>query len=136
MREYTLNLDKYGISSEAYKELRSFCLQYNEKKTKLNNAYSLRSPNLSGMPHGSGTSDPTARAAEVAEKYRKDIELIEKTAKEVDPDLADFLIKNVTTTKYSITVLKTTCGMSIGESQFKNKRRLFFYLLAQKKQMI
>lgn len=136
MREYILNLEKYGISNEAYKELRSFCLQYNEKKLKLNNAYSLKSPNFSGMPHGSEISDPTAKAAEIAEKYRKDIDLIENTAKEVDSKLAPFIIKNVTTKEYSITVLKTKYGMKVGENQFKAKRRLFYYLLAQKKQII
>ena len=136
MRKYNLKLDKYGISKSAYGELYNFCLQYDEKLARLNDAYSLKSPNLSGMPHGAGISDPTAKAAELCEKYRADIELIEKTAKEVDEELAPFLIKNVTSDKCPPWVLKTTYGMKTGENQFRLKRRQFFYLLAVKKQII
>lgn len=136
MRKYTLKLDKYGISKAAYGELHNFCLQYDEKLARLNDAYSLKSPSLSGMPHGGGVSNPTERAAELCEKYRADIDLIEKTAKEVDAELAPFIIRNVTSEKYPVWVLKTTYGMTIGENQFRTKRRHFFYLLAVKKQII
>ena len=135
VRKYYLKLDAYGISKAAYGELYNFCLQYDEKLARLNDAYSLKSPNLSGMPHGSGISDPTAKAAELCGKYRADIELIEKTAKEVDEEIAPFLIKNVTSDT-PLWVLKTTYGMKTGERQFKLKRRQFFYLLAVKKQII
>lgn len=136
MNTYKIKLDKYGISDAAYKELRAFCLQYDEKLARLNDAYSLKSPNLSGMPHGSGISDPTARAAELCEKYKEDIDLIEKTAREVDPKLAPFIIKNVTSDKCPPWVLKTRYGMEAGEKQFNKKRRQFYYLLALKKQII
>ena len=136
MNTYKIKLDKFGISDAAYKELRAFCLQYDEKLARLNDAYSLKSPNLSGMPHGSGLSDPTERAAELAIKYKEDIELIEKTAKEVDPNLAPFIIKNVTSDKCPPWVLKTRYGMEAGEKQFNKKRRQFYYLLALKKQII
>ncbi len=136
MNNYKIKLDRYGISDAAYKELRSFCLQYDEKLARLNDAYSLKSPNLSGMPHGSGISDPTERAAELAEKYRNDIDLIENTAKEVDPELAPFLIKNVTSEKCMLWVLKTRYGMEVSEKTFYKKRREFYYRLALKKQII
>ena len=136
MNTYKIKLDKFGISDAAYKELRAFCLQYDEKLARLNDAYSLKSPNLSGMPHGSGISDPTARAAELCEKYKEDIDLIEKTAREVDPKLAPFIIKNVTSDKCPPWVLKTRYGMEAGEKQFNKKRRQFYYLLALKKQII
>lgn len=136
MNTRKIKLDQYGISKAAYDELHSFCLQYDEKLARLNDAYSLKSPNLSGMPHGSGTSDPTARAAELCEKYRKDIDIIERTAKEVDEELAPFLIKNVTSDKCSPWVLKTRYGMEVGEKRFNLKRRQFYYLLAVKKQII
>lgn len=136
MNTYKIKLDKFGISDAAYKELRAFCLQYDEKLARLNDAYSLKSPNLSGMPHGSGISDPTARAAELCEKYKEDIDLIEKTAREVDPKLAPFIIKNVTSENCPPWVLKTRYGMEAGEKQFNKKRRQFYYLLALKKQII
>jgi hypothetical protein len=136
MNTYKIKLDRYGISKAAYDELHSFCLQYDEKLARLNDAYSLKSPNLSGMPHGSGISNPTERAAELCEKYRKDIELIEETAKEVDPKLAPFIIKNVTSDKCPPWVLKTRYGMEAGEKYFCKKRRQFYYVLALKKQII
>lgn len=136
MNTRKIKLDQYGISKAAYDELHSFCLQYDEKLARLNDAYSLKSPNLSGMPHGSGISDPTARAAELCEKYRNDIDLIERTAKEVDEVLAPFLIKNVTSDKCPPWVLKTRYGMEAGEKKFNLKRRQFYYLLAVKKQII
>ena len=131
-----LKLDKYGISKAAYDELRGFCLQYDEKLARLNDAYSLKSPNLSGMPHGSGITDPTERAAELCAKYKTDIDLIENTAREVDPELAPFLIKNVTSDECPPWVLKSRYGMETGEKTFNKKRRQFYYLLALKKQII
>ena len=136
MRNYNLQLDKYGISKAAYTELRGFCLQYNEKRAKINDLYSLKSPNLSGMPHGSGISTPTENAAELCEKYKKDIELIEETAKEVDEELAPFIILNVTTEYNPPWALKSRLGMEAGEKYFNKKRRQFYYLLAEKKQII
>ena len=131
-----IRMDKYGISEHAYDELRSFCLQYDEKLARLNDAYSLKSPNLSGMPHGSGISDPTERAAELAVKYKEDIDLIENTAKEIDAELAPFIIKNVTSDKCPPWVLKTRYGMETSEKTFNKKRRQFYYRLAVKKQII
>ncbi len=136
MRERDINLEDFEISRAGYRELRNFCLQYDEKLARLNDAYSLKSPNLSGMPHGSGISDPTARAAELCEKYKEDIDLIEKTAKEVDLELAPFILKNVTSEKCPPWVLKTRYGMEAGERQFNQKRRQFYYLLALKKHII
>ena len=136
MRNCRIKLDRYGISKAAYDELHGFCLQYDEKLARINDAYSLKSPNLSGMPHGSGISNPTERAAELCEKYKRDIELIEETAKEVDPKLAPFIIRNVTSDKCPPWVLKTRYGMETGERQFNKKRRQFYYLLALKKQII
>ena len=136
MKHYVLKLEQYGITRAQYEELRAFCLQYDEKLARINDACSLKSPNLSGMPHGTEISDPTTRAAELCEKYQKDIDLIESTAKEVDPELAPFLIKNVTSDRFPPWVLKTTYGMATGENQFRVKRKQFYFLLAIKNQII
>lgn len=136
MRNYTLRMDEFGLSQNAYKELRSFCLQYGEKKQKIADYMSLKSPNLSGMPHGFGVSNPTGKAAELAEKYQNDVELIESTVKEVAAENAEYLLKNVTTDKFSITALKTKHGMKMGENQFRQMRKKFYFVLAKKKQMI
>ena len=56
--------------------------------------------------------------------------------KEIDEELAPFLIKNVTSDKCPPWVLKTRYGMEAGEKRFNLKRRQFYYLLAVKKQII
>lgn len=131
-----ISMDKYGISENAYNELRAFCLQYSEKKEKLKDALCLKSPSFSGMPHGSGVSDPTAKAAAIYDKYKSDIDLIENTAKEVAPEIAKYIILNVTSENCPPWMLKTQYGMEAGEKYFCKKRRLFYYNLAVKKQIV
>ncbi len=135
MRTYKITLEKYGISRAAYEELRGFCLQYKEKKAKIEDAISLKSPSFSGMPHGSGISDPTAKAGEAIAKWQEDIDLIESTAKEVDEFFAPWIIKSVTE-DVPIWCLITKYGLPSAEKVFAKKRRQFYYLLAVKKQII
>lgn len=131
-----ISMDKYGISKHAFEELRAFCLQYSEKKEKLKDALCLKSPNLSGMPHGTGVSDPTAKAAALYEKYKRDTELIEKTAEEVAPEISKYIILNVTSENCPPWVLKAQYGMEAGEKYFNKMRRKFYFYLAQKKDMV
>lgn len=130
-----INLEEYGINENLYKELHGFCLQYNEKKAKLNSLYGLRSTSFVKVSDGFHFSDPTERTAELAEKYRNDIELIERTAREVDEYCAPFIIKNVTE-DVPVWALKTTYDMKTGETQFRQKRKRFYYLLAVHKNCV
>ena len=135
MRIYNLRLEKFGISKEAANELRSFCLQYPEKKAKIADALSLCSPSFSGMPHSGKISDPTARAGETIAKWIDDVELIEKTAKEVDEFFAPWIIKSVTE-DVPVWSLVLNYNMPATEKVFAKKRRQFYYLIAVKKQII
>ena len=58
----------HTISRYAYAELRAFCRQYGEKKSRAAALAGVSSPILTGMPHGSDISDPVTRAAERREK--------------------------------------------------------------------
>lgn len=135
MRRYKISLEKYGISKAAYEELRGFCLQYPEKKEKIKDALSIKSQKFSGMPHSGKVLDPTEKAGEVARKASADIELIEKTAKEVDEFLAPWIIKSVTQ-DIPAWMLITNDHMPATEKVFNAKRRQFYCLLALKKQII
>lgn len=135
MRNYNIRLEKYGISKNAFEELRAFCLQYPEKKRKVADAISIKSPNFSGMPHGYNVSDPTAKAAESIEKNQADIDLIEQTAKEVDDFLAPWLIIGVTQ-NVPTSILIARDSMPTSRDIYNQKRRQFYYLLALKKRMI
>ena len=81
-RRRDLKLDKYGISKEAYRELRSFCLQYEEKKARLQQLRSIASAPITGMPGKNEPGNPTAKHAEMAVKLSNDIAMIEQSALE------------------------------------------------------
>lgn len=82
MRERPLRMEKYGVSPERYAELKAFCRQYPEKKRKADSLLGAKSPVLTGMPHGSGGTDPVHRAAEKRERMLRDVVLIETAAQE------------------------------------------------------
>ena len=135
MKIYNLRFEKYGISKEAFKELRAFCLQYPEKKAKVADVFSIKASTFSEKIKKSGISDPTAKAEELAEKYEADIELIEKTAKEIDEFLAPWIIKSVTQNIPAWKLVQLE-NMPATVNELNSKRQQFYCLLAIKKKMI
>ena len=123
-----LNLEKYEISKYRYRELKNFCLQYDEKKQRLAALRGLGAVTYSNEPHGSRISNPTAVKAERVQQLARDIELIEQTAIEVDSVNYQSLLANVTTINFSYEYTSPTCG----RRQFYQKRRIFFLLLHMK----
>ena len=55
-----MKLSDYNISRAKYNELKYFCIQYAEKKQKLQNAYGLKAVVNDGMPKGNLSGDATA----------------------------------------------------------------------------
>lgn len=127
-KQKDLNLDKYKISKYRYRELKYFCLQYDEKKQRLAALRGLGAVTYSSEPHGSGISDPTAAKAERAHQLARDVELIEQTAMEVDSVNYRSLLANVTAATMPYEYLSPACG----RRQFYEDRRKFFYLLDKK----
>lgn len=123
-----LNLEKYEISKYRYRELKNFCLQYNEKKQQLAALRGLGAVTYNNEPHGSGISNPTAAKAERAQQLARDIDLIEQTAMEVDSVNYDSLLANITATNLPYEYLSSACG----RRQFYQNRRKFFFLLDKK----
>lgn len=123
-----LNLEKYEISKYRYRELKNFCLQYDEKKQRLATLRGLGAVTYSNEPHGSGVSDPTATKAERAQQLARDIELIEQTAMEVDSINYKSLIANVTSSNMPYEYLSPHCG----RQQFYSNRKKFFSILNKK----
>ena len=70
----------HSISRYAYAELRAFCRQYGEKKSKAAALADVSSPALTGMPHAPAVSDPVTRAVERREKLLRDCAMIERAA--------------------------------------------------------
>lgn len=127
-KQKDLNLDKYKISKYRYRELKYFCLQYDEKKQRLAALRGLGAVTYSSEPHGSGISDPTAAKAERVQQIVQDIDLIEQTAMEVDSVNYGSLLANVTSANLPYEYLSPACG----RRQFYEDRRKFFYLLDKK----
>lgn len=123
-----LHLEKYEISKYRYRELKNFCLQYDEKKQRLAALRGLGAVTYSNEPHGSGISNPTASKAERAQQLARDVELIEQTAMAVDSVNYYSLLANVTATNLPYEYLSPTYG----RRQFYENRRKFFHLLDQK----
>ena len=129
MRHWDVKLDETEISKYAYRELRNFCLQYHEKKDRLNAIRSLSAAPIGSMPKGNSVGNPTEKKAMRSERLSADCELIETTVMEVGPEVYPWLIRCVTeegATWYSM-------NPPIGVNQFYAMRRRFFKLLAVKK---
>ena len=126
-----LKLDEYNISTYCYRELYNFCMQYREKRTKLQNCYGV-----SGLHPASGgksgiVTDPTSGAALVAMQLRQDVELIEQTARQASPEYWKQLLKAVTEPDVRFETMRDYEGLRLNEKQFHQLRRRFFYSLAK-----
>lgn len=84
MRNYIPHYQRYGLSAARYNELRSFCLQYPLWKAEAGSLLGVKGQQYSSMPHGSGVSDPVARAAERREALLGKIDLVERVARAVE----------------------------------------------------
>ena len=131
-----LKMERYSIGKYAYRELHNFCLQYPDKKRKLRELQSpYRSPQITGMPSGSGPGDPTGRIAERAAVLSQDIDMIERAAAEASPTERDLFLLAVTE-DVSWAYMKMLKNMQMGEKKFNRRRRKFYYILAQKKGIV
>lgn len=125
-----LRLEEYGISKKRYRELKYFCLQYNEKKQKLLSFNrGIDAVAYNGMPKGNNISDITAKKAIKMAEIEADISLIEETVKEAAPEIYRQLLLNVTEENMPYEYLDAPCG----RRQFYIARRRFFYLLSEKR---
>lgn len=111
-----IKLNELGVSRKKYRELQYFCLQYEEKKEAV----------LSGLER---KGEHRVRVSEEKrERYKKEVELIEQTAIEANPEIYSYLLKSVT---QGIGYEWMDVPMSKG--RFYDYRKLFFVLLADKR---
>ena len=123
-----IKLSDYDISRAEYNELKYFCMQYGEKRRELEKGYGVREVIADGMPKGNVLGNPTAQEAIKKATLQNDIDLIEKTVHEAAETLYPWILKNVTE-GVPYEWLNVPCG----RRQFYERRRYFFYLLAQKR---
>ena len=134
MNKRELKLDKYGINGKRYKELRSFCEQYPDWKNELKDHAFISAVQYSDEPKPSNhnNSDTTARHALKLIRYKKNMEMVEKVAKEVDFELWEYLIKGIC---YGVPInyLINVEHMPISAPAYYERRRYFFFLLDTEK---
>lgn len=127
LREMTW--DDYGISKHRYDELKSFCLQYDEKKSKISR--DVGSMNYDGMPKGNYKENHLESKAIRNVMYQKDCEMIEQAAIAASEDLYQYILKSVTNDlSYRFIEYDEKLGrIPVGINEFYGYRRLFYHYL-------
>lgn len=125
--------DDYGISKNRYKELKAFCLQYEEKKEKIR--YGISSVKNKGLPGGSFPGSPTEAQAIVNATNEKDCRMIEEAAMKANPDIWKYILKSVTQNlSYEFVEYDSELGeIPMCRSDFYGARRLFYSILNKMK---
>lgn len=120
-----------NITLGRYEELKGFCKQYDGWKEEARSLLGISALNVDGMPHGTGKSDPVARAAERRERLLAKISIIDGCAKAGGEEWAEALIEHVCRCK-PWKVIKETNGAILPTSDanaFYRHRREFFEML-------
>mgnify|MGYP000022507874 FL=1 len=121
--------EDYGISKNRYAELKAFCLQYEEKKSKISRGIGAMS--YDGMPKSNYKENPLETKAIRNVTYQKDCEMIEQAAIAASADIYPYIIKSVTNDlSYRFIEYDEKLGrIPIGINEFYAYRRLFYHYL-------
>ena len=129
---YTPVAEQIGISKARYLELSHFCRQYDDWKKEANSLLGISAIRMDGMPHGTGKSDPVARAAERRERLLAKMALIEGCAKACgNGEWTSAIIEHVCRKK-TYKIIKETEPEILPTSDantFYKRRREFFDML-------
>ena len=121
----------YYLPEETYRMVQHFCYAYYERKTEAMALVGLKSPVIDDMPHGTGSSDPTARdGARLAELERKN-RIIEEAVKAVSPGGNWWLFKTVTDKRMGYRVLRDKYGCPYGPNQFWRMKRMVYWKVSK-----
>lgn len=125
---------KYYISKQKFLTARHFCLQYNEWRDEYRvlAGGGISGISSDGMPHGSNVSNPTELKAVRMAELSKKISLVECTALEAGEDIAEWVLKGVTSEDASFNYLKTVMGLPCEKDMYYDRRRKFYWLISQK----
>lgn len=121
--------DDYGISRNRYKELQAFCLQYDEKKSKINRG--INAVANDGMPKGNYKQNTMEANAIRNVIYQGDCEMIEQAAMAASSEIYPYIIKSVTNDlSFPFIEYDEKLGrIPIGKTEFYGYRRLFYHYL-------
>ena len=125
--------EDYGISRNRYKELQAFCLQYEEKKSKISRL--RKQSGNDGQPKGKNVGNPTEEMAIRNITYEKDCKMIEQAAIKASAEIYPYIIKSVTNDlPYHFVEYDERLGkIPVGKTEFYAIRRLFYHYLDEMK---
>ena len=126
---YTPVAEQIGISKARYLELLHFCRQYDDWRREANSLLGISAIRMDGMPHGTGKSDPVARAAERRDRLLAKMSIVEGCAKASDNgSWSEALIDHVCR-KVAYKDLKKEMLPTSDANTFYRRRREFFDML-------
>lgn len=125
--------EDYGISKNRYAELKAFCLQYGEKKSKIK--YGISAAQYDGQPKAHSTGSQTERQAMDNVIYMKDCAMIEEAAIRTNPEIWRYIVKSVTLgLSYEFIEYDNEQGkIPMCKNDFYGTRRKFFSILNEMK---
>lgn len=121
--------DDYGISENRYAELKAFCLQYDEKKSKINRG--MGAIKYDGMPKSNFKTNPLEDKAIRNVAYQRDCEMIEQAAIAASAEIYPYILESVTNNlPYRFIEYNEKLGrIPVGKTEFYALRRLFYHFL-------
>ena len=122
--------DDYGISKNRYKELKAFCLQYGEKKGRIQYGAG-GSPPAWAITGGRNAGSQEKRQAIENESYTKDCKMVEEAAIRANPGIWRYILRSVTQDlpyEY-VEYDEEQRRITVGRTEFYAFRRLFFFYL-------
>lgn len=129
LREYALKLDKFGISRDAYMELKYFCRQYDQKRREAASLLGVGSPAFDAGPKSNIPGRPTESAAIKRESLMRDVDMIDECAKAVDNGIWYHAIIDNCCRRVPWECLKPEDMGSSQKQAYFTARRQFFFLL-------
>lgn len=125
--------NKYWVSKHRYYELKHFCLQYPTWKDQLKAVVELPGKPWEIIAIKNGiTSDLTAKCAIARQRLEERMCIVEESAYEADPELADYILKAVTE-GYSYDYLQAKLGIPCSKDTYYRRYRKFFWILSGKR---
>lgn len=124
--EYSKN-SKYFLPKHVARACANYCRMYPGWAQRID--HGLKAVNYDGMPHGSGTGDPTAIRAAKNEELRSMMQPVETCARLVAPEIYGYLMQAVTE-GVSFERLQMQ-GVPCGRGYFFRRKRLFYVALAR-----
>lgn len=125
----------YWIPRHRYYELKHYCLQYRdwEKLYKKMDA-SPKASDISSIASRKASGNLTENTAVIRAELKNSMDIIQKTAAEVDPVIGPYLFRAVTE-DIPYVRLRMMYSIPCGQDAYYDCYRRFFYLLSKKKGM-